>query len=36
MYILDLSKVLMNKLHYDYIKSTYGNNPRLLFIDTDT
>ena len=25
----------MNEFHYDYIKSTYGNNSRLLFIDTD-
>ena len=33
MYILDLSKVLMNKFYYDYITSTYGTNPRLLFID---
>ena len=36
MRIVDLSKVLMNRFHNDYIKSTYGNNPILLFIDTDT
>ena len=22
-------------IHYDYIKNKYGNNPWLLFIDTD-
>ena len=31
MCILDLSKVLMNKFHYDYIKNKYGNNSRLFF-----
>ena len=36
MYILDLSKVLMYKFHYSYIKSKYGNNSRLLFSDTDS
>ena len=30
---LDLSKVLMYELHYDYIKNKYGNNSRLLFTD---
>ena len=25
-YILDLSKVVMYELHYDYIKNEYGNN----------
>ena len=34
MCILELSKVLMYELHYDYIKSKYGNNSRLLFTDT--
>ena len=33
MCILDLSKVLMYELHYDYIKNKYGNNSRLLFTD---
>ena len=31
MCILELSKVLMYKFHYDYIKSKYGNNSTLLF-----
>ena len=34
--ILNLSKVLMYKFHYDYIKNEYGNNSRLLFSDTDS
>ena len=36
MCILDLSKVLMYKFFYDYIKNKYGNNSKLLFADTDT
>ena len=35
MCILELSKVLMYKFHYVYIKNKYGNNSRLLFRDTD-
>ena len=35
MCILDLSKVLMYELHYDYIKNKYGNNSR-LFTDNGT
>ena len=36
MCILELSKVLMYEFHYDYIKDKYGNDSRLLFIDTDS
>ena len=36
MHILELSKVLMYKLYYDYIKNRDGNNSRLLFKDTDS
>ena len=32
--ILDFSKLLMYKLHYEYIQCKF--NARLLFIDTDT
>ena len=36
MCMLDLSKVLMYKFCYDYIKNKYGSNSRLLFRDTDS
>ena len=36
MCILDLCKVLMYELHYDYIKNKCGNNSRLLFTNTDS
>ena len=36
MCILDLSKILTQEFHYDYIKNTYANNSRLLFTDTDS
>ena len=39
MRIFDLSKllmVLMYKFHYDYVKTKYGNNAKLSFLDTDS
>ena len=36
MCILDLNRVLMQELYYNYIRNKYGNNSRLLFIDTDS
>ena len=35
MCISELSKVLMYKFHYDYIKNKYDNKSNLLFTDTD-
>ena len=32
-WILDLNKVLLYELYYDYIKNSYGNNSNLLFTD---
>ena len=34
--ILDLSKVLICRFRYDVIENKYGNNSRLLFIDSDS
>ena len=34
--ILELSKVIMSKLHSQYVKNKYGNNSRLLFTDIDS
>ena len=36
MCILELSKALMYKFHYDYIKNKCSNNSRLLFTDSDS
>ena len=35
MCILELSKVLMNEFHYDYIKNKYDNKLKLILTDTD-
>ena len=36
MCILELSKVLMHKFHYDFIKNKYDNKSKLLFTATDS
>ena len=34
--ILDLSKTLMHKFHYDCVRSKYGSKARLCYMDTDS
>ena len=36
MCILELSKVLMYKFHYDHIKNVYDNKSKLLFTEIDS
>ena len=36
LYILDFSKLLLHKFHYNYIKNKYDVNSELLFADTDS
>ena len=35
MFLLELSKVLMDKFHYNYTENEYSSNSRLLLTDTD-
>ena len=34
--ILYLSKIVMYELWYDYVKSKYGENAKLYYMDTDS
>ena len=35
LYILDISKILMYKFWYDYIKRKYGDKAKQCYMDTD-
>ena len=34
--ILDLSKIVMYEFHYDYMKPKYGENLKLIYMDSDS
>ena len=34
--IVDLSKIVMYELHYDYMTPKYGENLRLCYMDTNS
>ena len=34
--ILEISKILMHKFWYDYMKPKYGDNVKLCYMDTDS
>ena len=34
--ILDISKTLIYKLWYDYVKPKYGNKAKICYMDTDS
>jgi len=34
--ILDISKLIMYRFYYDYLKPKYGDKCKLLFTDTDS
>ena len=33
---MDITKVWMYQFHYEYVKSKYGDQAKLLFTDTDS
>ena len=34
--ILEISKILVNEIWYDYMKPKYGDNVKLCYMDTDS